>query len=147
MPGGLAGVEHTGIRAFQAFGILVRHGGNAAHALHDVQHQAFRLQQRLHLAFHHHSHIARLHFGAVVDEHFHFHVGVETAEDFLCHFDACQYARFLNQKSGFPHRRGGNARQGGMVAIANVFGECQIDQTVNQFFFFIHLSFLFLFDV
>ena len=57
----LTGIEHTRIRTFQFLGIFMRHGSNATHALHNVQHQTFCLQQRLHLAFHYHCYIARLH--------------------------------------------------------------------------------------
>jgi len=41
----LTSVEHAGVRTLEAFLILVGHGGNAAHALHDVQHQALRLEE------------------------------------------------------------------------------------------------------
>ena len=41
----LAGIQHTGVSAFQLFGIFAGHGCDTAHALHHVQHQAFGLEQ------------------------------------------------------------------------------------------------------
>ena len=143
----LTGIEHTGIRTFQLLGILMGHGSDAAHTLHNVQHQAFGLQQRLHLAFHNHSHVARLHFSTVIDEYFHFHGGVETTEHFFSYLDTGKNTGFFNQKLGFAHCRSRNARKGGMVTIAYIFGKGQVNQPVNQFFFLIHLSYLFLFGV
>ena len=43
--GGLAGIKHTGMGTLQTLYISVGHGGNATHALHDIQHQTLRLQQ------------------------------------------------------------------------------------------------------
>ena len=40
----LAGIKHTRVCTFQLLGIFMCHGGNAAHTLHNVQHQAFGLQ-------------------------------------------------------------------------------------------------------
>ena len=39
----LAGIEHTGLRTLQSLHVLIGHGGDTAHALHDIQHQALRL--------------------------------------------------------------------------------------------------------
>ena len=41
----LTGVEHTGIRTLQALHIPIGHRSDTTHTLHDVQHQALRLQQ------------------------------------------------------------------------------------------------------
>lgn len=147
MPGVVLRIEYTGIRAFQLVGILAGHGGNAAHALHDVQHQTLRLQQRLYLAFHNHGHIAGFHGRTVINKHLHLHFRVETVEHLLGNLDTGQYTRFLYQQFGLTHCRGRNARKGGMVSIAYVFGESQVYQPVNQFFFLIHLSYQFLFGV
>ena len=43
---GLAGIEHTGASALQTLHILIGHGGNTTHALHDIQHQTLGLKQR-----------------------------------------------------------------------------------------------------
>ena len=43
--GGLAGVEYAGVGTLQALHILVGHRGDTTHTLHDVQHEALRLQQ------------------------------------------------------------------------------------------------------
>ena len=42
---GLTRIQHTRPGTFQSLYILVCHGGNATHALHDVQHETFRLEQ------------------------------------------------------------------------------------------------------
>ena len=43
--GGLTGIKHTGLRAFQVLHVLVGHRGDTTHTLHDVQHQTLRLEQ------------------------------------------------------------------------------------------------------
>ena len=123
------------------------HGGDTAHTLHNVEHQTLGLQQRLYPAFHDHGYVTRLHFRTVVDEYFHFHLRVETAEHFFGYFNAGKDAGFFNQKFGFAHCRGRDARKGGVVTIAYILGKGQVYQPVNQFFFLIHLFYLFLFDV
>ena len=95
---GLAGIEHTGAGAFHLLHIAGSHGSNATHALHDVEHEAFGLEQGLNLSFYHHSHIAGLHRGAVFDKHFHLHFGVEAVEHHLGNFDAGQNAFFLDEE-------------------------------------------------
>ena len=57
---GLARVEHTGVGSLEPFHITVGHGGNAAHALHDVEHETFGLQEGAHLSRDEHGDIARL---------------------------------------------------------------------------------------
>ena len=42
--GGLAGVEHAGVGAFETLDVAVGGGGDAAHALHDVEHEALGLE-------------------------------------------------------------------------------------------------------
>ena len=143
----LTGIEHTRIRTFQFLSIFMRHGSNATHALHNVQHQAFCLQQRLHLAFHYHCYIARLHLSSIIDEDFYLHSRVETTEHFFGNFDTSQNPRLFNQKFGFTHCRSGNTRKGGMISVTYIFCKGEIYQPVNQFFFLIHSFYLFLFDV
>ena len=42
---GLTGIQHTSLGTLETLHIPVRHGSNATHALHDVEHEAFRLEQ------------------------------------------------------------------------------------------------------
>ena len=93
----LAGIQHAGVSAFQYLCILAGHGCDTAHTLHDVQHQAFGLEQGLYFSFYDHGYVARFHFGAVIDKHFHFHGRVETVEDFFGNFDSGQYTGFFDQ--------------------------------------------------
>ena len=43
---GFTGIKHTGVGTLQTLNILISHGGNTTHALHDVQHQTLGLKQR-----------------------------------------------------------------------------------------------------
>ena len=93
----LAGIQYAGVSAFQYLCILAGHGCDTAHTLHDVQHQAFGLEQGLYFSFYDHSYVARFHFSAVINKHFHFHGRVETVEDFFGNFDSGQYTGFFDQ--------------------------------------------------
>ena len=133
--GRLTRVQHTGMRSLQPLHVLIRHGGNAAHALHDVQHQALRLQQAPHPSRDNHGHVARLHVRPVLDEHLHFHVRIEATEHFLGDFYSGQHAFFLDEQLGFSHGIRRNTAERSVVSIAYVLGKGQINQTVIQFFY------------
>ncbi len=64
---GLAGVKHLGVQALKLLLVTSSDSGNSAHALHDVEHQALSLQQRLHLTFHDESDVAWFHMGTILD--------------------------------------------------------------------------------
>ena len=70
--GCLTGVEDLAGQAGKAFLIAGGDSGYAAHALHDVEHQALGLQQRANGAFDNECDVARAHVGAVFDKHSHF---------------------------------------------------------------------------
>ena len=89
-------VVAVGSGSLQRFDILAGCRSNAAHALHDVQHQPFRLQQRLHLPFDNERDVPLLHFRTVVDEHRHLQFRVERVKDTFSHFHARQYAVFFD---------------------------------------------------
>ena len=42
---GFTRIKHAGVGSFQALHVTAGHGSDTAHALHDVQHQTFGLQQ------------------------------------------------------------------------------------------------------
>ena len=128
---GLAGVEHAGARSLQSLHVLIGHGGNAAHALHDVQHQALSLKQRAHLARDNHGDIALLHPTSVAHQHLHLHRWIEAAEHLLGYLHTSQYAVFLNEKMALTHCIFRNAAEGGVVAVANVLGKRQVDEPVD----------------
>ena len=132
--GRLTRVQHTGIRPLQPLHILVRHGSNATHTLHDVQHQTLRLQQAPHPPCDDHGHVARLHVRPVLYEHLHFHVRIEATEHLLRDFHSGQHALFLDEQLGFSHGIRRNTAERSVVSIAYVFGKSQINQAVIQFF-------------
>ena len=123
----LAGVEHMGLRAFQLLHILTGGGSDAAHALHDVEHQTLGLQQRLYLTLHYEGDVALLYLCAILDEDRHLQLGIEGLEDTACHLYTGQYAIFLDDQLALTHLRGGNATERGVIAIANVLGESQLN--------------------
>ena len=57
---------------------------------------------------------------------------------FLGYFHTGQDAVFLDEQPRLAHGIFGNATQGGMVTIADVFGKRQVDEPVCQFFYFQH---------
>ena len=94
-----ARIEYACVRTLKLLHIAARHGGNAAHALHHVEHQAFGLEQGTHFAGDNHGHVAGLHVGAVGHEHFHLHGGVETVEYLFGYLHACKHTRLLDEES------------------------------------------------
>ena len=104
----LTRIQYACFRSFQCFDIFACRGCNTTHALHDIEHQAFRLQQRLYLTFDYESDIAFLHFGSVVDECRHFQIRIECVENTFSHFDPGQYAVFLHDQLALTHFRSRN---------------------------------------
>ena len=86
--GGFARVENFGMQVFDLVGIDGCLGRHAAHALHDVQQDAFGLQQGLEPSRNVEGHVARLHAVAVAEDLFELHVGVQASKHQLCDFDA-----------------------------------------------------------
>ena len=124
-------VQHTGLRSLQLFHVFTRHGSNTAHPLHHVQHQAFRLQQRLHSAFHYHSDITRFYFRAIFYHNGYLHFGVETVKNFFRNFHSGKHSLLFDKQFRFAHGIRRNTRQGGMVAIPYILGKSEVYQSVN----------------
>ena len=114
----------------QTLHIFVGHGSDAAHALHDVEHQAFGLQQRASLARNHHGDVAFLHLGTIIDKHLHLKCGVKTGKHLLGHLYSGKDSVFLDEQMRAAHGLLRNTTQGGVVAITYIFGKCQINQSV-----------------
>ena len=96
---GLAGVEHFGVKAFQPFLITGCSGGYAAHALHDIEHGAFSLQQRAHAAFHFEGYVAGFHMCAVGHVHGHLQLRIEVFKHAACHIDSGEDSLLLYDKT------------------------------------------------
>ena len=129
---GLASVEDVGLGTFEALHILGSHGGDAAHALHDVEHEALSLEQRASLALHDHGDVALLHVGTVLDEHLHLHGRVEAGEHLLRNLYTCQHAIFLDEQVALTHGVLWDTTQGCVVAITDILSKCQVYQLIFQ---------------
>ena len=135
---GFASVEHASVGAFKLLHIASCHCGDTAHALHNVEHQTFGLEQTAHTACYHHGHIAGLHVGSVFDEYLHLHFGVETVEHFFGNADAGQDAGFLDEQLRFAHGIFRDAAKCGVVAITDIFRERKVNQFFVEFVYCIH---------
>ena len=142
--GGLAGVEYAGVQTLEPLHIAAGHGGDTAHALHHVEHEALGLQQRLDTPLDYKSHIAGFHLGTVFDIDGHLQLGVEAVEYLAGYLYTGQYAGLLNQQFRFSHGRCGYTTQGRVVSVAYILGKCQVDQLVDQLLGSFHI-FLFLY--
>ena len=134
----LACVQHARLQALKALGIASRGGRHTAHALHDVEHQALGLQQRAHPARHHKGHIARHHVGAVADHHLHAQLWVKFLKHASRDLHTSQDALFLDDQPLASHLVGRDAAQRGRVTVADVLGQRQVDQLIDQFFSRLH---------
>jgi len=93
---------------------------------------AFGLEQGLYFAFDDKSEVAGVDVGAVVEEDVDGHVRVETVEDAKGGVDAGQDAVFFNNQAARPARLGGDAAEGGVVAVGYVFGKGEVDEAVDE---------------
>ena len=79
---------------------------------------------------------------AVVHGLLHLHGGVEAVEDFLGYAHASQDALFLDEEALAAHGVVGDAAEGGVVAVANVFGKGKVNEAVVQFVNCVHVGVL-----
>lgn len=137
-------VKYPGVRAFQPLYVFVCHCSDAAHALHDVQHQAFGLQEAAYFSCDDHGHIAGTDVGAVIKEHLDRHCRVKAVKHFFGDTHTGEYAFFFYQQVRLAGSLFGDAAEGGVVTVANVFRESQVDQSVVQFVYTVHRFVIFI---
>ena len=111
------------------------HCGDAAHALENVEHEALGLQKALLLTLDGHDDVTGLHMGSVFDIDFHLHCGVEATEHFLGYLHTSEDALFLDEELALSVGISRDAAERGVVAIANVFGKGEIDESIIEFFY------------
>ena len=128
----LARVEHFGLQPFELPDIDGRLRGHAAHALHDVEQDAFGLQQRHEPSLDIEGHVARSDAGPVVEQFLEPHLGIEPPQHDLGDLDTGQNALLFDEQLHTPPLVGGNARERRMVAVADIFADSQFDQIVHE---------------
>ena len=108
---GLARVEDARLsaRVDESLLVAVGHGGYAAHALADVEHEALGGEEALLASAYREHDVAWAHVVAVVHVHGHFQVRVEAAEHFLGSALAGEDALFLYHQFALAHGVGGDA--------------------------------------
>ena len=79
--------------------------------------------------------VALLHTRTILHQHLHLHGGIETVEYLLGYLHTSQNTVFLDEQMTLTHRVVRNTAQGGMIAIADILGKRQVNQSVNQFFY------------
>ena len=134
--GGFARVENFGMQVFDLVGIDGCLGRHAAHALHDVQQDAFGLQQGLEPSRNVEGHVARLHAVAVAEDLFELHVGVQASKHQLCDFDARENTLLFAEQAHAAFFRRGDAAERSVVAVADVFADGQFDERIDERFVF-----------
>lgn len=143
---GLAGVEDACLRAGidERLLVAVCHGGDAAHALADVEHEAFGGEEALLTAADGEHDVAGAHVVAIMHVHRDLQVGVETMEDLFGGTLACKDSFFLDHQFALAHGILGDAAERGVVAVADILGKSEVDEAVGKFFFcllVVHLCF------
>ena len=134
--GGFARVENFGMQVFDLVGIDGCLGRHAAHALHDVQQDAFGLQQGLEPSRNVEGHVARLHAVAVAEDLFELHLGVQASKYQLCDFDARENTLLFAEQAHAAFFRRGDAAERSVVAVADVFADGQFDERIDERFVF-----------
>ena len=82
--------------------------GNTTHTLHNVEHCALNLQERLNAACYDKGYIAGLNVCAVFDVGCHLQLGVEVVDYLASNVYTCQDAFFLDEQFLFAHFGVGN---------------------------------------
>ena len=121
--GRFAGVEHLGVRALKQVDVFFGLGGNGAHTLHGVEHQALGLKDGLRAARNVKGDITVGHRGAVLYKNFNTKVWVYISEYLLRKGNAREYTGVLNQQLGAAGGGCGYAGEGRVVAGAYVFAD------------------------
>ena len=129
---GLARIEDAGMSAFETLNVLMRHRGDARHTLHDIQHEALGLEEALHLARDNHGDVSRFDVGTIIDKDLYLHGRVKTMEYLLGDFHTSQDAFLLDEEFALAHSISGDATEGGMVTITDVFGKGQVDKPIYK---------------
>ncbi len=140
---GLAGVEHLGLETFETLLVFRGLSGDAAHALHDVEHHAFCLQEGAHRALDLKGYVAGFHMGAVVDIDRHLQFRVEFLKYFAGNLDSGKYSFLLDNETLHSTLVGGNGAQGGVVAVAYVLCKRERQKVVDKFIFSFHIRYQF----
>ena len=120
---GLAGVKNSCVCPSKQFDVAMGGGGDATHSLHDVEHESFGLEEGEDSSFNKESDVTFFDGLAVMDEDGDFEFGVEGVEDFFGDLDAGKDAVFFDDELLFAHGVRGDAGEGGMVSVTDVFGE------------------------
>ena len=129
--GGLPRVEHFGFQPPEPVGIDGGLGGHAAHPLHEVENHALGLQQGDQVPFDIKGDLAGFDPVAVVQYPLERHGRIEPPEDAFGHLDAGQHAGLFDEEFHPPAPVGGDGAERGVVAVADVFGNGQLDQPVD----------------
>ena len=136
----LAGIEYPGTRSLYRLHITSCHSGDTAHALHDVEHRALYLQERLHLTLDNKSHIAGLYLGTVFNVDSHLQLGVEILKHAPCYLYAGQYAGLFDKEFLASHFSGRDATQSSMVAVTYIFGKSESYKLIYKLLRSFHLN-------
>ena len=124
------------MQVFDLVGIDGCLGRHAAHALHDVQQDAFGLQQGLEPSRNVEGHVAGRDTVSVVQDLFEFHFRIEALQNELRDFDPGDRALLLAQQAHASVFVGRDARERRVVAVADVFADGQFDERIDERFVF-----------
>ena len=100
----------------------VAQGGNAAHTLHGIEHEAFGGQQGTRIAFHFEGFFAYADVASVFQQQVEAGARIDMVKNASRHFHACQYARLLDQKVCSTPAVFRDTSHGSVVAFANILG-------------------------
>ena len=72
---------------------------------------------------------------AILYINFHLHGGVKAAEHFFCNFYSCKDSLLLDEELALAVGISRDTTKCGMVAIAYIFSESEVDKAVVEFFY------------
>ena len=129
---GLARIEHPAVRALQQLHVCGRLSRHAAHALHDIEHDTLRLQERQDAPLHVESDVTPAHARTVLYPLVEGHAAVEPVEDHPRHFDSGDDTVLFDEQLHLPAGIRGNGGERRVVAVADVFPDGKLDELLHE---------------
>lgn len=131
MPGRLAGIDNLGVETLE-LGDVVRGGGcDAAHVLHDVEDEPLGEEKGLGATLDTESDIALLDTIAVMENLVELEIGIYVRKNLTCNVYAREDTVLLDDELGTSDSVGWDARERGVVTIADILADATVDEVVE----------------
>lgn len=129
--GRLAGIDNLGVETLE-LGDVARGGGcDAAHVLHDVENEPLGEEKGLGATLDTESDIALLDAVAVMENLVELEIGIYVRKNLTCNVYAREDTVLLDDELGTSDSVGRDARERGVITIADILADATVDEVVE----------------